>query len=127
MGVNLVKGFISIMALLIILVFVQGVMLTTGVAGDFGMLTNENLAEEVGLDAGMSQLTTLETEPNALTSLTANIKFANDLRATVNIVMNAGTILTTLPLVPHWVGASMYLLTLGGSAVLWYLMTGKKI
>ena len=56
MGVNLVKGFISIMALLIILVFVQGIMLSTGVAGDFGMLTNENLAEEVGLDAGMSQI-----------------------------------------------------------------------
>ena len=37
-AIKLVQGFISIMALLLIIVFVNGIMLGTGVAGDFGML-----------------------------------------------------------------------------------------
>ena len=83
--------------------------------------------KEVGFDTGMSQMTTLETEPNMLTSLSANIKYANSLRQTVNTVISAGSILTQLPLVPAWVSTSMYLLTIAGSATLWYLMTGKKV
>tara|TARA_R110000824_G_scaffold364258_1_gene552598 strand:+ start:1037 stop:1423 length:387 start_codon:yes stop_codon:yes gene_type:complete len=126
-AIKLVQGFISIMALLLIIVFVNGIMLGTGVAGDFGMLTNDDMNTEVGFDTGMSQMTTLETEPNMLTSLSANIKYANSLRQTVNTVISAGSILTQLPLVPAWVSTSMYLLTIAGSATLWYLMTGKKV
>jgi len=126
-AIKLVQGFISIMALLLIIVFVNGIMLGTGVAGDFGMLTNEDMNTEVGFDTGMSQMTTLETEPNMLTSLSANIKYANSLSQTVNSVLCAGSIFTELPLVPAWVRTSMYFLTIAVSGTLWYLMTGKKV
>jgi len=125
--VEMVQGFVSIMALLLILVFVNATLSVTGVAADFGIGLNENLATESGFDTGLSQMSTLETEPNMLTSLSANIGYAKQIRVVVNAVQSATSILTTLPLVPAWVGQSMILLTVAGSMTLWYLISGKKI
>ena len=118
--VEMVQGFISIMALLLILVFVNATLSVTGVAADFGIGLNENLATEAGFDTGLSQMSTLETEPNMLTSLSANIGYAKQIRAVVNAVQSATSILTTLPLVPAWVGQTMIVLTVDGSATIRY-------
>lgn len=126
--VQLVSSFVSIMAVLLLLVFVNGVLGVTGITGTFGLGTGaETLAVESGFDAGMSQMTQIETEPNMLTSLSANIKFANRIRLVVNSVTSANSILTTLPLVPWWVGDTMFILTVAGSVTLWYLISGKKL
>tara|TARA_R100000700_G_C3176621_1_gene151599 strand:+ start:2558 stop:2944 length:387 start_codon:yes stop_codon:yes gene_type:complete len=125
--VEMVQGFVSVMALLLILVFANGVLGLTGVAADFGIDNNDSFGTESGLSGGVDQMADIETEPNMLTSLAANIEFANQLRSVVNSVTSATSILTTLPLVPAWVGQSMLLLTIAGSATLWYLISGKKI
>ena len=96
-------------------------------AADFGIDNNDAFGTESGLSGGVDQMADIETEPNMLTSLAANIEFANQLRSVVNSVTSATSILTTLPLVPAWVGQSMLLLTIAGSATLWYLISGKKI
>tara|TARA_R110002110_G_scaffold348627_1_gene558742 strand:+ start:65 stop:454 length:390 start_codon:yes stop_codon:yes gene_type:complete len=126
--VQFVSAFVSMLALLLILVFVNSTLGITGISGAFGVgYGAETFAVETGFDAGISQMTTIETEPNMLTSLTANLEYANQIRDAVNSAMGAGSILVSLPLIPWWVGGSFLLLTLMGSVTLWYLISGKKI
>tara|TARA_R110000824_G_scaffold317533_1_gene504718 strand:- start:380 stop:733 length:354 start_codon:yes stop_codon:yes gene_type:complete len=117
------------MALMLIIVFVNTTLGLTGISGAFGVgYGAETFAVETGFDAGISQMTTIETEPNMLTSLTANLEYANQIRDAVNAVMGAGSVLVSLPLVPWWVGATnLLLLILGASVTIWYLISGKKI
>ena len=126
--VQFVHAFISIVAVLLILVFVNGLLYSTGITGAFGIGTGaQSLGVETGFDSGMSELTQIETEPNMLTSLSANVKYANKIRAVVNTASSANSVLTTLPLVPWWVGDSMLILSLMGVVTLWYLISGKKV
>lgn len=127
--INIVQSFVSLMALMLIIVFVNTTLGLTGISGAFGVgYGAETFAVETGFDAGISQMTTIETEPNMLTSLTANLEYANQIRDAVNAVMGAGSVLVSLPLVPWWVGATnLLLLILGASVTIWYLISGKKI
>ena len=126
--VQLVQAFISIMTVLLVLVAINSMLGLTGITASFGLGTGAtSLGVETGFDAGMSEMTNIETEPNALTSLSANVRYANKIRMTVNAATSANTVLTTLPLVPWWVGDALFVLTLAGTATLWYLISGKKV
>ena len=126
--IEFVGSFITILILMIFLITASAALTLTGVAGDFGIDASTNLGDEPGVTVAVQELESMDTEPNMLKALTANIKFFQTIRGLFDSVTNITGILVNLPLVPTWVASvSVTMVLLGSVATGWYLITNKKV
>jgi len=126
--IEFVGSFITILILMIFLITASAALTLTGVAGDFGIDASTNLGDEQGVTVAVEELESMDTEPNMLKALTANIKFFQTIRGLFDSVTNITGMLVNLPLVPTWVASvSVTMVLLGSVATGWYLITNKKV
>lgn len=126
--IEFVGSFITILILMIFLITASAALTLTGVAGDFGIDASTNLGDEAGVTSAVQNLENMETEPNMLQALSANIKFFQTIRGLFDSLTNITSILVNLPLVPTWVASvSVTMILLGSVATGWYLITNKKV
>lgn len=126
--IEFVGSFITILILMIFLITASAALTLTGVAGDFGIDASTNLGDEQGVTVAVEELESMDTEPNMLKALTANIKFFQTIRGLFDSVTNITGMLVNLPLVPAWVASvSVTMVLLGSVATGWYLITNKKV
>ena len=126
--IEFVGSFITILILMIFLITASAALTLTGVAGDFGIDASTNLGDEAGVTSAVQNLEDMDTEPNRLQALTANIKFFQTIRGLFDSVINITGMLVNLPLVPTWVASvSVTMVLLGSVATGWYLITNKKV
>ena len=126
--IEFVGSFITILILMIFLITASAALTLTGVAGDFGIDASTNLGDEPGVTVAVQELESMDTEPNMLKALTANIKFFQTIRGLFDSVTNITSMLVNLPLVPAWVASvSVTMVLLGSVATGWYLITNKKV
>jgi len=73
--IEFVGSFITILTIMIFIISASAALTLTGVAGDFGIDASTNLGDEPGVSVAVDNLENMETEPNMLQALSANIKF----------------------------------------------------
>jgi|TARA_R110002020_G_scaffold181422_1_gene376388 hypothetical protein len=126
--IEFVGSFITILTIMIFIISASAALTLTGVAGDFGIDASTNLGDEPGVSVAVDNLENMETEPNMLQALSANIKFFQTIRGLFDSVTNITGMLVNLPLVPTWVASvSVTMVLLGSVATGWYLITNKKV
>jgi|TARA_R100001244_G_scaffold7940_1_gene10303 hypothetical protein len=126
--IEFVGSFITILTIMIFIITASAALTLTGVAGDFGIDASTNLGDEAGVTGAMVELESMDTEPNMLKALTANIKFFQTIRGLFDAVTNITGMLVNLPLVPAWVASvSVIMVLMGSVATGWYLITNKKV
>ena len=126
--IEFVGSFITILTIMIFIISASAALTLTGVAGDFGIDASTNLGDEQGVTVAVEELESMDTEPNMLKALTANIKFFQTIRGLFDSVTNITGMLVNLPLVPTWVASvSVTMVLLGSVATGWYLITNKKV
>tara|TARA_R100001143_G_scaffold21406_2_gene22653 strand:+ start:15918 stop:16307 length:390 start_codon:yes stop_codon:yes gene_type:complete len=126
--IEFVGSFITILTIMIFIITASTALTLTGVAGDFGIDASTDLGNEAGVTVAVADLENMETEPNMLQALSANIKFFQNIRGLFDAVTNITGMLVNLPLVPAWVSkVSVTMVLLGSVATGWFLITNKKV
>jgi len=126
--IEFVGSFITILTIMIFIITASTALTLTGVAGDFGIDASTDLGNEAGVTVAVADLENMETEPNMLQALSANIKFFQTIRGLFDAVTNITGMLVNLPLVPAWVSkVSVTMVLLGSVATGWFLITNKKV
>jgi|TARA_R110002020_G_scaffold12742_7_gene46494 hypothetical protein len=126
--IEIVGSFMTILLLMLFLITSSGAMYVSGISADFGMDASTDIGKAAGMTDAINDLETVETEPNMLQALSANIKMFQTVREVFAAVTNFTTVLVNLPLIPAWVSFVSVTLTLVGSIFTgWYLITNKKV